>query len=602
MPTSQSISEITPQKPQNTDSQKSNSESKTTKDICETTILNTIASNEGSTAEGENSSSSRQEQQQPQDSTFDATDVKNRNLLDSDKTVQPNVKLKENIFEACVPSDKSVILPKQQPKTDIGLETTGMPTSVLGMTIQKQGQLQSATEANNDSKNQGDYTQNTECNKKINIPERKSKTYGKNKSRRSSGGVVPRTKYDCHIRSVGISSNSEMKDIDESNFDGDNDVVLDMYAYHQGREGMEPRDIETGELLITQQATDTNYDFDAPKSTFPIEIEFPLEDDDDDEIDNDYFQSGEPTNTKRLEDENENLDVSGKDNNNTTTASTAESVVGKLLKKKHIAMYRETLAWDLLDPNTPTPLAYALFIGKEYGLSFGQAMDLAARIDKQIQKHVTETSQYREPIAMKEPIQELTRSRKLGPIRQPYRFDEIVSSEKKGGTFKPKRESRGHTKPRSSSAFAGVAKKNKTGRSSASSETVTIKTSSSKRREKSKKNATNDTSGVSLEDELNGELLSEVRKRSSVEPVGQSGMVLKAEMNAICHICKKRTPIGYHFPCSMNNHVYCESHVKVREAVFFVKNRNSKFVVTRFCRKFFARIFLARTLTASSDF
>jgi len=34
--------------------------------------------------------------------------------------------------------------------------------------------------------------------------------------------------------------------------------------------------------------------------------------------------------------------------------------------------------------------------------------------------------------------------------------------------------------------------------------------------------------------------------------------------NAICHICKKRTDIGYHFQCAMKNHVYCEYHVKKR--------------------------------------
>ena len=99
----------------------------------------------------------------------------------------------------------------------------------------------------------------------------------------------------------------------------------------------------------------------------------------------------------------------------------------------------QTLTWDLFDPNTPTPQAFALSIGNDYGLSFGQIMDLAARIDKQIQQHVTETSHYREPIATGEPIQELTQPRKLGPIRQPYRFDEVLQTGKEGGTFKPKR-------------------------------------------------------------------------------------------------------------------------------------------------------------------
>ena len=60
---------------------------------------------------------------------------------------------------------------------------------------------------------------------------------------------------------------------------------------------MEARDAETGELLCTQHVTDTNHDFDAPKSTFPIEIEFPLEDED--EMDeNDFPDSSIKTNLK----------------------------------------------------------------------------------------------------------------------------------------------------------------------------------------------------------------------------------------------------------------------------------------------------------------
>ena len=426
---------------------------------------------------------------------------------------------------------------------------------------------------------------------------RKSKKYVKVKSSRRSGGGAIKCKYDCHVRSLGIpslSSNATIIGGDKKIEDNGNEIFLDMYAYHQGREGMEARDADTGELLCTQQVTDTNHDFDAPKSTFSIEIEFPLEDDDDDVDDDDNFQSNDNNSTKKhgIENKSDNNDTrnachnftngSRDDNNNTATAESA----GRSSTPKNIAMYREILTWDLLDPNTPTPLAFAASIGKEYGLSFGQTIDLAARIDRQIEKHVTDTSQYREAIAVRENVQELLQSRKLGPVLQPYRYDESIQTEKEGGTFKQKKETRGGPAKNRPSATTGGSRQNRNGGSLASDFVLPKKPLSRK-----KASAAKVTSEVSLEDELDDELLAEVQKRShadSVTDVGQN-QVLESENNLICHICKKRVPLGYHFSCSINNHSYCESHVQVRE--FFVE----------FCWQF-DLIFFARLMFLWRDY
>ena len=372
--------------------------------------------------------------------------------------------------------------------------------------------------------------------------------------------------------SLSISNSTNMGSDKNADDTSNSEMVLDMYAYHQGREGMEARDADTGELLFCQQVTDTNHDFDAPKSTFPIEIEFPLEDDDDDEVDDDNIENNNNDNDNRNS-RNNFINGSGGNNNTSTTAE----FTGRSSKKQNIAMYREIMTWDLLDPNTPTPLAFAASIGKEYGLSFGQTMDLAARIDKQIERHVAETSNYREPIAIRENIQDLTERRKIGPICQPYRYDAIIQTEKEGGTFKIKRESRGHAKVRSSSSAAGGPRQNRNGGSLASETVATKVLSPARKRDTSKSNKHGSAAQdeASLDDKLVDELLAEVKKRSTTESVAtDSGSgVLKAEKNVICHICKKRVALGFHFPCSMKNHVYCEYHVTVSK--LFVKNLGS---------------------------
>ena len=141
-----------------------------------------------------------------------------------------------------------------------------------------------------------------------------------------------------------------------------NKNILDMYAYHFGREGMEARDFKTGELLVTQQVTDTNHDLDAPKSRFTILIEFPLEDDDDnrDNVCKDCDDNG--------------CKISDLDDDNSKTKNEA---VNSIIKSPEKAIYRENISWDLLDKNTPTPIIFASSIGREYGLTFGQTMDLS---------------------------------------------------------------------------------------------------------------------------------------------------------------------------------------------------------------------------------
>jgi hypothetical protein len=520
---------------------------------------------EGSTGEGNDSIPLKHETQR-QDSSDDTGDKK-QIPCDSDQTVQRDAETKKITDEPGTSSNQNADLPRQQPpKVDIGLEVIGISSKLLGMTIeQRQGQQQSTTDTNNETNDQEDEVRNAESNNgNHKTAGRRSKKHGKSRSSRRSGVGVVKSKYDCQLRSVEISPlspNSTIIDNDEKCDDSQRERILDMYAYHQGREGMEARDADTGELLFAQQVTDTNHDFDAPKSTFKIKIEFPLEDEDD-EVDEENFESGIESDTKKHESENKYYDNDNRNPRNNfvdeimevNNAASMAKQDARLSRKEALAMYREVITWDLLDPCTPTPLGFATSIGEEYGLSFGQTIDLAARISKQIENHIAESSHYREPIAVRENLQELSQERKIGPVIQPYRYDKIIQTEKEGGTFRAKRQNRDkHPRP------SIINKDPKRGPALEPGLKPPVR------------NKNSDASEVNLEDELADELLTEVKKRSTAESVndvhqngngGESG-ILKSEKNAICHICKKRVPMGFHFSCPMHNHVYCEFHVTV---------------------------------------
>jgi hypothetical protein len=87
--------------------------------------------------------------------------------------------------------------------------------------------------------------------------------------------------------------------------------IIDMYIYHRGREGSEPRDIETGELLCDVGPTDTSYGWDQKRLSTSVTISFPLGEGDDD-----------------------------------------------------FHYYKEAIEWDLADPKSPTPMAFAVNVAR----------------------------------------------------------------------------------------------------------------------------------------------------------------------------------------------------------------------------------------------
>jgi len=443
--------------------------------------------------------------------------------------------------------------PPRQPEADIGVQVMGIPTNILGMKIERS---EKSNQENRNDQRDGCSTKNIDNNTSNRKNNKNSRSF------RRSGGIMPR--YDCRIQSLGYDSNNNNDAVIDSDILGEeidgrrNGRILDMYAYHLGREGMEARDAETGELLITHQVTDTNNDLDAPKSIVSIGIEFPLEDDDDEEEnsdDNNSYKNDYFNDDGRIV-QSEALYGEGGDSKEGETSS---------LRSSQKAIYREAVTWDLSDKNTPTPLAFATSIGREYGLSFGQTMDLAVSIDQQIEAHIIATIQFREPITVENPQEQQSERRHAGPIIQAYRYDQAIEI----GQCGISKLSKDREAAKYRSATGSVQIRNN---GSLSSDTGGTNSGIGRRRDNFESTVT-----TIEEDDISKELIDEVKRRSRAESVldvsrnCQNGIigVLESKENGICHICKKRQGMCYMFACSQTkeNHSYCQQHMNSRLGV-----------------------------------
>jgi hypothetical protein len=294
------------------------------------------------------------------------------------------------------------------------------------------------------------------------------------------------------------------------------DGVLDMYSYHRGREGMDPRDPESGELLCPLEPSDTNHDCDAPKLGATVVIEFPL----DDEVDS--------------------------------------KVIGTEAKESmDKAIYRETLQWDLSDPSTPSPLCFATDIANEYGLSFGQRMDLAISIEQQIESHLQQNCSYSAPLALKDPLG--NERRFGGPTIHTHLYDQVLQTAE-GGIRQPRKQT--------ASRQARVPTPSSKPQTTANASTAEVSTAS----RRTSLERVYEPVVFEPEEDVEPEYREEVKKRTRAASVldvshkCKNGIigVLEKKQDFHCHVCHKRCKVTYNFACGIVSHSYCEMHCKVR--------------------------------------
>jgi hypothetical protein len=281
-----------------------------------------------------------------------------------------------------------------------------------------------------------------------------------------------------------------------------------MYSYHRGREGLEPRDPESGELRLPVPASDTNHNYDAPRLNCTVTIEFPLHDNDPDD---------------------------------------------------EAAIYRETIPWDLSDPTTPSPLMFAHGIANEFGLTYGQMLDLALNIESQIDIYLQQNLSYFPPLATEDPTGIERQS--AGASIQTHRYGQVIQYVP-GGTRLASKErqrlaqaSRSAPKPPPSTTTASTTVKKR--------EPIRMVIDE-------------------YDDNIEEKYLEEIQRRSREESKLEiakkctNGVVglLESGENLLCHICHKRCPLVYSFGCGLTSHAYCELHCKVRHlwAIFLELN------------------------------
>ena len=380
----------------------------------------------------------------------------------------------------------------------------------------------------------------------------------------------------------------------------DESGTLDIHAYHRGRAGCEPRCSQSGNLLCDVTPNDTGQMFalkekaeEGKKFVVRINISFPLCDVEDLE---DAEESGKGDKQKVDEsDGNANhalqrLASLEEERGGVLAVSTAskgvrssrsssrqqlprtDSMVSQQSftnnQETNIPHFHDSVEWDLSSPDTPTAMSYAISIANDFGLSFGQTLDLATSIQNQIDAFIRDENLIRPlPIAAKDPhgVQraagttiallpmlyggahsggggsvQLTTQMKKGNLS---RSGSRVGGQSRGG-------GRAYDRPR------GPVKK-----SSSKYEVVPAHLLPSYETAENKYKI-----GLEFRREVVNRAKAELQRDMVKKAEGDSAPVglLKVVKDEVCHICHHRKSIGVRFFCEGNNHVYCDYHCSTR--------------------------------------
>jgi hypothetical protein len=307
-----------------------------------------------------------------------------------------------------------------------------------------------------------------------------------------------------------------------------NDGVLDMFAYHRGREGMEPRDPDSGQLLCDVRPTDNMHIWDAPRMMVTITICFSLE-------------------------------GGGSVNDNGIIGEEEED------ESKDAPQYSDTIQWDLSDTSTPAPMSYATSIAEEFGLSSGQTLDLAKSIQQQLDAHVVQKRSYVDPFTLKDPSG--TERLLVGPPRLTHRYGAVMDTMEPGGMPLSRKEisQRQRKIPNVSRRLSNGVYSSKGIISNGSSRRRKLVRPPPERHTKVVvQNAEHESK---VEEKYRNEVLKRAREASILDCAAKTrgGVMgaLKKQSDYHCHICHKRCPETFIFSCGNVSHSFCTKHCKV---------------------------------------
>ena len=165
------------------------------------------------------------------------------------------------------------------------------------------------------------------------------------------------------------------------------DGRADIYTYHRGRVGMEPRNPKTGELLADVDPSDTNDGWEPAGSTVTrVSVQFPVEDLDEDDDGGEYDSDLDEEERKALDEREKKA---------TLLRNAKLGRYGKQGPRR----YTCSVLWDVGSPDQPSPEEYAFRIGAEYGLNFSATMELRDSIEQQLDEFMAGKPRFYAPLA-----------------------------------------------------------------------------------------------------------------------------------------------------------------------------------------------------------
>jgi Bromodomain/SNF5 / SMARCB1 / INI1 len=271
------------------------------------------------------------------------------------------------------------------------------------------------------------------------------------------------------------------------------DGQVDMHEYHRGQEGQEYRDEVTGDLLFDTDPVDSRHTkTDEVKTKSKVIIQFPIDSD------------------------------------------------GRT--------YKETVEWDLSDPRMHTPMTFAASVAGEFGLPYGQAVELANSIQRQLSVFVSDNCSYANPV----PLRDTTGVEQDIPATKPVHFYGSVTSQYGLGGFDLSATPRVKSFKRSSSIAS---------RSVSTEVPERPKAQKLNKEQKVPSLSSTTTTTAKVEQIYRDEVQKRLNHAFQVEATnrsaksGQTSRVIDAE----CHICQEKGE-SVELMCHIGRHGFCAAH------------------------------------------
>jgi hypothetical protein len=310
--------------------------------------------------------------------------------------------------------------------------------------------------------------------------------------------------------------------------------------------------------------TDTNYAWDIlPKDCIiPIRIEFPLSEPE--VIDHEMAQGKDSSSVKGR-------------NHDRRCKSPMLHTQSQLRAKREsieadLVTFRDTIRWDLSNPNTPTPIVYATNIGVEFGLPSLRILDLARSIQNQIDEFIRDYVIYHVPISAKDSYGEKRTKAGLQPVK--YKNETKMH----GGHCATNVATKFKLFDEVDRCTHALEDSNQEANSAVDSQKSNRKKREDKviRPEKYDYNVTpidkipkHDFS--SLGNDIDPLYSEECLRRAKEEVIKiieilSNGVIGKATVcgNRKCHYCRKSRNYSIQFPCGIESHVICDFHTSTR--------------------------------------